>query len=210
MSVSGINPNAGVSAAGSSAPRADASGDTRFADVLSGKLSSGTDLDAIFAAAARKYGVSENLLKAVARAESNFNPDATSSCGAMGVMQLMPSTAKALGVTDAYDPTQNIMGGANYLRQMLDRFGGDSSLALAAYNAGPGSVEKYGGVPPYAETQSYVQKVLSSCGESIAAGTVSGTASGAAADGSEEALAALMLMSLYQMRFPDNGDAFQV
>ena len=106
----------------------------------------------IFEAAGERYSISPRLLRAVAKAESGFNPRARSGAGAMGVMQLMPATARSLGVTDPYDPWQNIMGGAKYLKEKLDQFG-DVSLALAAYNAGPGAVRKYGGIPPYRETQ---------------------------------------------------------
>lgn len=118
------------------------------------------DLDSIFAEASQKYGVSVDLLKAVAKAESNFNPEATSHCGAMGIMQLMPSTAKSLGVTDAYDPYQNIMGGAKLLSQLDKLYDGNVKLMLAGYNAGPGNVEKYDGVPPFEETQNYVVTVM--------------------------------------------------
>jgi hypothetical protein len=110
--------------------------------------------------AAARYGLDENLVLAVARAESGFRPEAVSRAGALGVMQLMPGTARSLGVTDPLDPAQNIDGGARYLRQMLDRFGGDVEQALAGYNAGPGAVKRYDGVPPYRETQQYVQRVL--------------------------------------------------
>jgi soluble lytic murein transglycosylase-like protein len=119
-----------------------------------------TQYDAQITAAATKHGIDPALLKGLIRQESNFNAAARSSAGAQGLTQLMPGTAAGLGVTDANDPAQAIDGGAKYLKQQLDRFGGDASKALAAYNAGPGAVAKYGGIPPYAETQNYVQKVL--------------------------------------------------
>ena len=132
-----------------------------FGTVLKDRLGAiSEDMDAIFEEAAAKFGISSRLIKAVAKTESNFNSEAVSHAGAMGVMQLMPGTARTLGVSDPYDARQNIMGGAKYLKANLDKFG-DVSLALAAYNAGPGSVEKYGGIPPYSETQNYVRKVLS-------------------------------------------------
>ena len=136
----------------------------------SSTLSAGSTMDAIFERAAQKYGVSASLLKAIGKAESNFNASVVSSAGAIGVMQLMPGTARSLGVTNPYDAEQNIMGGAKYISQMLDRYDGDVKLALAAYNAGPGNVDKYGGVPPFTETQNYVNRVLEYMGDNVSAG----------------------------------------
>jgi soluble lytic murein transglycosylase-like protein len=116
----------------------------------------GAEIDA----AATRYGIDPGLLGGLVRQESGFDPRAHSPAGAMGLTQLMPATAASLGVTDPYDPAQALDGGAKYLRQMLDRFGNDPAKALAAYNAGPNAVARYGGVPPYAETQNYVRNIL--------------------------------------------------
>jgi soluble lytic murein transglycosylase-like protein len=117
--------------------------------------------DAQINAAAAGNGIDPALLKGLVSQESGFNPNARSGAGALGLTQLMPGTAASLGVTNPLDPAQSLQGGAKYLREQLDRFGGDEQLALAAYNAGPGAVQKYGGVPPYAETQNYVNSVMS-------------------------------------------------
>ncbi len=123
-------------------------------------LGESKSLDQIFEKAAKKYDVPVNLLKAIGKQESNFNPNAVSRCGAQGVMQLMPATAKGLGVTDSFDAEQNIMAGAKYISAKIKKYDGDITLALAAYNAGSGNVAKYGGVPPFKETQHYVKKVM--------------------------------------------------
>ena len=109
----------------------------------------------------QKYGLDSDFVKAVVKQESGFNEKATSKCGAMGLMQLMPGTAKALNVNDPYNARDNIEGGVKYLKGLMDRFGGDMKLALAAYNAGPNAVKKYNGVPPYNETQNYVKNIMS-------------------------------------------------
>ena len=119
------------------------------------------EYDHIIKTSSDKYGVSASLIKAVIHAESGYNPNAVSHKGASGLMQLMPGTAKSLKVNNSFDPKDNVEGGVKYLRFLLDTFKGDVSLALAAYNAGLSKVAKYGGIPPYAETRNYVNKVLS-------------------------------------------------
>lgn len=119
-------------------------------------------IDALVQQNAGAWQVDPALVKAIIANESGFNAAATSKVGAQGLMQLMPETASSVGVRDSYDPAQNVAGGTRYLKGLLDRFNGDVRLAVAAYNAGPGAVEKYGDVPPYAETRNYVQNVLGS------------------------------------------------
>jgi len=143
--------------------------DTDFQKILDNKVEnkknpttvSRAEINDLITKYSDKNGLDEDFVKAVINQESGFNPNATSHCGAMGLMQLMPSTAQGLGVKNAYDAEQNIEGGTKYLKGLMDRFNNDKSLALAAYNAGPNAVKKYGGIPPYAETQNYVKSVLS-------------------------------------------------
>jgi len=143
----------------SSAQAATGAGPALATAPVAGAGGGSTQYDAQIQAAAQRHGLDPALLKGLIRQESNFNPNAGSPAGAQGLTQLMPGTAAALGVTNAKDPAQAIEGGAKYLAQQLKAFGGDVTKALAAYNAGPGAVQRHGGVPPYAETQDYVRKV---------------------------------------------------
>lgn len=142
------SPQAGAGAA-AVAPTAPSAG------AVAGEQRFGAEIDG----AAARYGVDPALLRGLIRQESGFDPNAGSPAGAQGLTQLMPGTAAGLGVTDPLDPAQSIDGGAKYLRQQLDAFGGDVTKALAAYNAGPGAVKRFDGVPPYPETQNYVRRV---------------------------------------------------
>ena len=132
------------------------------------QLSSGNvgSIDNAINLMAQKYGVDSTLIQQVVKAESGFDSNATSQCGAMGLMQLMPGTAASYGVQNAYDATQNLDGGTHFLKDLLDKYQGNVPLSLAAYNAGPGAVDKYNGVPPYKETQAYVQKIMAGLNQS--------------------------------------------
>lgn len=135
-----------------------------FADQIFSSLNDGPvnkeEIENLIDAYAAKNDLDSAFVKAVIKQESGFQPEVTSHCGAMGLMQLMPETANSMGVMNAFNPEENIMGGTKYLKGLLDRFGGNKALALAAYNAGPGAVQRYGGIPPYEETQNYVKSVL--------------------------------------------------
>jgi soluble lytic murein transglycosylase-like protein len=151
-------------------PAATATASTSLTSTGASELPADVPYRAEITAAAKKYGLDPALLAGLVKQESGFNPNAGSPAGARGLTQLMPGTAAGLGVTNVLDPAQSLDGGAKYLRQQLDAFGSDVARALAAYNAGPGAVKRYGGVPPYAETQNYVRAVQANAAAYRAAG----------------------------------------
>ena len=147
------------------AAEAPAASGTKFAQLLQKAEAPSRELSGIFAKAAETYQIPEQLLRAIAYHESRYQPEVVSSAGAMGVMQLMPATAHDMGVSNPFDPEQNIMGGAKLLGRLFEKYDGDLKLTLAAYGAGSGSVAKYGGVPPFEETQNFVRDIMAAVGD---------------------------------------------
>lgn len=218
-------PSAGSSLYGSSNYNKVTSGKS-FADTLrsaAGVTGVPQSMDSIFEEAAKLYNVPVQLLKAMGKAESGFDANAVSSVGAQGVMQLMPETARSLGVDNPFDVRSNIMGGAKYIAEKLQQYDGDIDLALAAYNAGSGNVAKYGGVPPFTETINYIQRIKEYMGMDLTTGqTVQAGVqqdAGIKSGGTQKELAEMSLadvMSQYYMaqvqlklqeRINDLGDA---
>ena len=164
MQITAILTPDGTAKAATGTSQTESTGD--FSNYMD-ESTSNNSLSSLFQNASDTYGVSVSLLTAMAKQESSFQADATSSSGAMGIMQLMPATAAELGCSDAYDPEQNIMAGAKYISQLLQKYDGNVSLALAAYNAGSNNVDKYGGIPPFEETQNYVAKITGYMNEGV-------------------------------------------
>lgn len=145
--------------------------DPNYVAISRGRRVSSQEIDDVIDKAAQKHNVDPNLVRALIKQESNFNPSAVSNKGAMGLMQLMPGTARQLGVSDPFDPQQNVDAGVKHLKQLLDNYNGDVRLGLAAYNAGEGAVARNKGVPPYRETQNYVKRITERAGYANAPGT---------------------------------------